>query len=635
MATDMFGYPLDEEERFRLMMEQQRMGLTPTIAPTTTRMLPGPAVDTFIDRPRISPIQQPRYDSTTPTFGPTQMARSTPTFNTDPETLNKALSGPLGVLNQQAMGNFTGDDLAFGAFGVKQAPAPLPVTPPGTMNMLDFIDKYGPVQSGTRDAYYTKDGVRNAAGDLVSTDPTGGAIDQDMATVLSNANMDNLYAQTDFAPPVTDQQYINEGTIPPGADLDYSRVLAEEYGGPALEATSVSDPLETLAERAAVIGRHPDIGYPSAIGTSFGDAGVDMNTPFGVQFSGFPTAEEQALAEPILSPLDIIGGGTPAAARFIGKQVSKLGPLLERTLSGPFDAAKRATLEKLGAGTVKAAGLDFDPLLKDLATSGAKKADEIIDVMVDVPVGAGGVRFEKYNLASKRFVSDEIDDFLSKKAQQFSDAKLLPSNPHLQGFPTDKSVMQTYMDNLPVSTAKKASQTTSKPYGDYPPGWVGGPLSVAPMSIGDPTISGLVAEPTVSKPAPPAGPSAADVQRDKQAAVDARLAQQAAARLQQQQQMDAEIARQAEQARQAQLAQAQSVAQAQAQESQRRALEKQMQNWQGRDEQDESAMAQIQAALDHIADLQGTGITVGSTGDRSGEVRDAMRGVGYGGPNWT
>jgi len=72
-----------------------------------------------------------------------------------------------------------------------------------------------------------------------------------------------------------------------------------------------------------------------------------------------------------------------------------------------------------------------------------------------------------------------------------------------------------------------------------------------------------------------------------------------------------------------------------AQEATRRSLEKQMQGWLGRDEQDESAMAQIQAALDHIADLQGTGVTSGSTGDRSGEVRDAMRSVGYGGPEWT
>ena len=132
------------------------------------------------------------------------------------------------------------------------------------------------------------------------------------------------------------------------------------------------------------------------------------------------------------------------------------------------------------------------------------------------------------------------------------------------------------------------------------------------------------------------GPSAADIQRDKQAAVDARnaekarqtainaqMAQEAAARQRQQQQAVA-----AEQARQAQAALA-------AQEATRKSLENQMRNWQGRDEQDESAMAQIQAALDHIADLQGTGVTSGSTGDRSGKVREAMRSVGYGGPEWT
>ena len=84
MATDQFGYELTEEERFRLMMEQQRAGLTPLLpGSSATQMLGGPAVDTFIDRPRIAPIQQPRYDSTTPTLGPIQMASSTPTWNTD------------------------------------------------------------------------------------------------------------------------------------------------------------------------------------------------------------------------------------------------------------------------------------------------------------------------------------------------------------------------------------------------------------------------------------------------------------------------------------------------------------------------------------------------------------------------
>ena len=119
MATDMFGNPLDEEERFRLMMGQQALGLTPTLVPTTTPMLAGPAVDTFVDMPAISPVQQPQFDFTTPTYAPTYSVDATPTFNTDPVTLNQALAGPLSVLNQEAMGNFTGDDVAFGNQGVR------------------------------------------------------------------------------------------------------------------------------------------------------------------------------------------------------------------------------------------------------------------------------------------------------------------------------------------------------------------------------------------------------------------------------------------------------------------------------------------------------------------------------------
>ena len=52
MATDIFGNPLDEEERFRQMMEQQRMGLMPG-------MLGGPAVDTFSDIPASLPAYGP------------------------------------------------------------------------------------------------------------------------------------------------------------------------------------------------------------------------------------------------------------------------------------------------------------------------------------------------------------------------------------------------------------------------------------------------------------------------------------------------------------------------------------------------------------------------------------------------
>ena len=123
------------------------------------------------------------------------------------------------------------------------------------------------------------------------------------------------------------------------------------------------------------------------------------------------------------------------------------------------------------------------------------------------------------------------------------------------------------------------------------------PAVAKPTPVSAPMAPRQDAMPVAAPVAAPAGPSAAEIAR--QNAVNAQMAVEMAARQRQQQQAGA-----AEQARQAQAAQA-------AQEATRRSLEKQMQNWQGRDEQDESAMAQIQAALDHIADLQGIGVTSG------------------------
>jgi hypothetical protein len=87
------------------------------------------------------------------------------------------------------------------------------------------------------------------------------------------------------------------------------------------------------------------------------------------------------------------------------------------------------------------------------------------------------------------------------------------------------------------------------------------PVPAAPVSA--PMAPRQDAMPTVSVPAPTApaqsaGPSAAEIERQKQAAINARLAQQAAARLQEQQ----AAAAQAQAASQAQAAQAQAQAQA-------------------------------------------------------------------------
>ena len=81
MATDMFGNPLTEEERFRLMMEQQRLGLLPGL-------LGGSAVDTFSGMPFAAPsygpfgggIGQGAYQGT--------MGMGTPTILPGEETIN-------------------------------------------------------------------------------------------------------------------------------------------------------------------------------------------------------------------------------------------------------------------------------------------------------------------------------------------------------------------------------------------------------------------------------------------------------------------------------------------------------------------------------------------------------------------
>jgi len=81
MAVDQFGNPLTEEERYRLMMEQQRLGLLPGL-------LGGPAVDTFSGMPFAAPsygpfgggIGQGAYQGT--------MGMGTPTILPGEETIN-------------------------------------------------------------------------------------------------------------------------------------------------------------------------------------------------------------------------------------------------------------------------------------------------------------------------------------------------------------------------------------------------------------------------------------------------------------------------------------------------------------------------------------------------------------------
>ena len=88
MAVDQFGNPLTEEELYRLMMQQQQMGLLPGL-------LGGPAVDTFSGIPSSLPAYGPAAG-----LGPSAYMgapQGMPTYNQSP-----ALAAPSLMVDTQA-----------------------------------------------------------------------------------------------------------------------------------------------------------------------------------------------------------------------------------------------------------------------------------------------------------------------------------------------------------------------------------------------------------------------------------------------------------------------------------------------------------------------------------------------------
>jgi hypothetical protein len=224
MATDQFGNILSPEEEERLRQHQMRMGVMPAALPPTAPFGGGIGLSNY--KGKYGPYEAPAPWSPEPIvpnepFSMGQLASSiTPTWDTGSvsnvsqfagPTVNKftptgsdytpqQLGTPIDELQQQNIpDNVVPLDLAFGAFGAQHVPA-LPVNPSGTMNFQDFLDKVGPVQSGTRDAYYMPDGtVRNAAGDLVSTDTT---FDPTAGLAATDPNLQGVtpFSQASVAP---------------------------------------------------------------------------------------------------------------------------------------------------------------------------------------------------------------------------------------------------------------------------------------------------------------------------------------------------------------------------------------------------------------------------------------------------
>ena len=101
MATDQFGNPLTEEERFRLMMEQQRMGLLPGL-------LGGPAVDTFSGIPTSLPAYGPAAG-----LGPSAYMgapQGMPTYNQSPALAAPSLMVDAGMAPVDPTGGLAATD---------------------------------------------------------------------------------------------------------------------------------------------------------------------------------------------------------------------------------------------------------------------------------------------------------------------------------------------------------------------------------------------------------------------------------------------------------------------------------------------------------------------------------------------
>ena len=279
MATDQFGNPLDEEELRRQYLHQVAMGIAPHPARTKGLATP-PSVD-------YSQVMQDWSDP---------VMLSAPAFDA-PRPTNVQTSGIAPTWDTNAV--------AFGNQGVRSfnysRPSPLPVTPPGTMNMKDFIDKHGPVQSGTRDAYYMPDGtVRNAAGDLVSTettfDPTVGlaATDPNLQGVTPTSTVSTgLYSEAGV--PMSNENLSWFGAAPVPTSPSMNTV---DYG-PALQAMDVAIPpadLGVTTQPTIPTGITPtDSIIPVAdLG---GNDSIDVQTQVD-DFSGMPSWDTSAVSIP-------------------------------------------------------------------------------------------------------------------------------------------------------------------------------------------------------------------------------------------------------------------------------------------------------------------------------------------------
>ena len=251
MATDMFGNVLSPEEEERLRLHQQRLGITPNAVPVAPSVYPNqaPAYGSFGATQSTGPYQTSPFmkwrqeEPTTapfdtsepaPMYGPGSDPRLGWKFNNDPIALNEALSKPsftepLNVLRQQATGVPANMSTVGLSFGPERQPAkPSPLYPDAIIRdaMLGMYDDM-PDSSIVSDM----PGIRYV-------DPYKGTLD-DIPTAILDPDT-QLRMLDNSMPNVEVNQPITTGIIPAssqaeGAVPDYSQ-MAQDWGDPAMMA---------------------------------------------------------------------------------------------------------------------------------------------------------------------------------------------------------------------------------------------------------------------------------------------------------------------------------------------------------------------------------------------------------------
>jgi len=681
MATDMFGNILSPEEEERLRLQHESLGLTPSAlsSAVSPSLYPyqAPAYGSFGARPAtgpypISPFMEFRqeepvtapFDTSEP--GPTSGQGSEPrlpwNFNQDPIAINQALSKPsftepLNVLNQQATGNITPTE------DVNLAGMPFA----GAVTGANELINKAPFVSANPLSVLAKTGVLS---NLVNFDARP-AVQNVFDTLMPTAEAQHGGAhRRGWFDPFFDLEMADEFT-PPTIDVgveDSSDSVPEAYYG-VTDESNVSPTISSTIERNLNV-----------------DAMINKlgNAP---QYIGGPLS----LPGDELSPTQKMGSMLAGT----GQQYGYNHPLEDMWDTHPFLSSEDAMFSQgmkqmqdyQDYGTLGGMGYTAkqlpDEITKALGLRGSLQPSSLKGLIAQLSSPMVGVQQENIPALVDDIVATRVHGITSANRPNFSTGALSPAdiNAALEARTEQEEISLAHdLEDMAVGDYTDPYDESVADLSGFVKGLVGkakDALTVGGVTVGankrgitftydippggkkgtrkggePPNIAGAVA----AALAKPAGPSAADIARQKQDAINARLAQEAIARQQQQQTADRErtrmrdialeqersaLAREQERVRQAAVAAEQSRA-AQA----RRAAEIIQQQQADKTAADQTARARQEvfdmlmvgrdrgepSARDIDAAIQSMGMEFGGLlGTGPAEVQTAMRDVGYGG----